>query len=57
MEEKKIYCITNDNDPEVAIYVLLTEEQARAIDSFIEWADLTYDYSIKETDNITPLEW
>lgn len=57
MEEKKIYRITDVDYPEDTVYVLLTEAQANAIEAFIEWADITYDYSIRETGNITPVEW
>lgn len=57
MEEKKIYCIINHDYPEEAVYVLLTEAQAKAIENFIEWAEITYDYSIKKANNITPVEW
>lgn len=57
MDKKKIYRIINNDYPEEAIYVLLTEAQAKAIENFIEWADITYDYSIKETGNIAPVEW
>lgn len=57
MEKKKTYYIINNDYPEEAVYVLLTETQAKAIENFIEWADLTYDYSIKKLDDIPPVEW
>lgn len=57
MEEKKIYRIINNDYPEEVVFVLLTKEQAKAIENFIEWADITYDYSIKEMEDIKPVEW
>ena len=37
--DKKVYIVTNcDNDNATAVF--LTEEQAKAIDWFIEWLDL-----------------
>lgn len=57
MEEKKIYRLISNEYPEEAFFVSLTEAQAKAIENFIKWAGITYDYSIKETGNITPVEW
>jgi hypothetical protein len=57
MEEKKIYCIINCVNCKEKVYVLLTKAQAEAIKAFIEWAGMTYDYSIEEMEDIKPVEW
>ena len=57
MNEKKMYRIINNDYPEEVVFVLLTKEQAKAIENFIEWADITYDYSIKEMEDVKPVEW
>jgi len=57
MEEKKIYRIVDNDYPEDAVYVLLTEAQVKTIENFLEWADIAYGYSIEKVDNITPVEW
>ena len=57
MNEKKMYCIINNDYPEEKVYVLLTKEQVNAIEAFVEWADITYDYSVEEVGNIKPVEW
>ena len=56
MNEKQIYCIIDCEYPEDALYVSLTEAQAKAIKNFIEWANITDNYSIKEG-SIIPIEW
>jgi hypothetical protein len=57
MDEKKIYCIIDCDYSEEKVYVLLTKAQAKAIEAFIEWAGITYDYHIEEMEDIKPVEW
>ena len=45
--EKKLYIVSNWDD-EISIPVKITEEQAKAIEWFIEWADLDYGCDLPE---------
>lgn len=56
MEEKKIYRIIDNENPEDVFYVLLTEAQVSAIENFIKWANL-FDFFIEKVDDIIPAEW
>lgn len=53
---KKVYIITNENEESEKV-VRLSPDAAKAIENFIEWAEIEDTYSIRLFDSFTPEEW